>query len=292
VRLRDKIALITGAGSGLGRESALLFAEEGATVIITDVDEARAAATLEYVEKNGRAATVFSLDVTCEEDMRRAVDYAVATYGRLDIMFANAGIIQADRGLRDIDDFSEEEFDEVVGVNLKGVFFAVKHAVRVMKKQHRGTILATSSAASVMAYPGVAVYNATKGGVNMFVKSLAVDLGKYGIRVNAVCPCNGMSPNFFLGKGYGVVGKSYEEVATEQAGGRWDASVKPIPLRLDTPPVLRDNALAALFLVSDDSRYMSGVCLPATDGGVLSKVAMPFQDGWQNQWFDIFGYPT
>jgi NAD(P)-dependent dehydrogenase (short-subunit alcohol dehydrogenase family) len=290
LRLQDKVVLISGAGSGLGRESSVLFAEEGATVVVTDIDGQRAQDTLELVEKNDGRAIALTVDVTSEDDIRRAVDHTVETYGRLDVMFANAGINQADRGLKDIDEFTEAAFDKVVGVNLKGVFLCAKHAVRVMKPRRTGTILATSSAASFMAYPGVSVYGATKGGVNMLVKGLAIDLGKYGIRINAVCPANGMSPNFFLGKGYSVVGRSYEQVAAEQAG-KWDASIKPIPLRLGTPPNLRDNALAALFLASDDSRYMSGVCLPATDGGLLSKVAMDFPEGWQNQWYEIFGYP-
>jgi NAD(P)-dependent dehydrogenase (short-subunit alcohol dehydrogenase family) len=121
-------------------------------------------------------------------------------------------------------------------------------------------------------------YSATKGGVNSLVKTLSVELGAYGIRINALAPTHGMSPNFFLGKGYPVIGKSYEEV-----GGPWDPSLSPIPLKLNRPPTLRDNVKVALFLASDESAYMSGVVLPATDGGTLSRVAMFFPDDWLEQ---------
>ena len=135
----------------------------------------------------------------------------------------------------------------------------------------------TSSAASFAGYHSIAPYSATKAGVNGMVRALSLDLGKYGIRVNAICPTHGMSPNFFLGDGYPVIGKSYEQLHP------WDAAASPIPLKLDRPPGLRDNANAALFLISDDSSYMSGVLLPTTDGGTLSKVAMDFADNWVEQ---------
>ena len=147
-----------------------------------------------------------------------------------------------------------------------------------MKEAGGGTIIATSSAASFVAYPGMAAYSATKGAVNSLVKSLSMELGPHGIRINAICPTHGMSPNFFLGEGFPVIGKSYEEVA-----GPWDPSVSPIPLKLKRPPTLRDNANVVLFLASDESAYLSGVLLPATDGGTLSRVAMFFPDDWLEQ---------
>jgi NAD(P)-dependent dehydrogenase (short-subunit alcohol dehydrogenase family) len=122
--------------------------------------------------------------------------------------------------------------------------------------------------------------------VNGLVRNLSFELGKYGIRINALCPTHGMSPNFLMPPDAEVVGRSYEEVA-----GDWEPSHSPIPLKLGRPPSLSDNAKVALFLASDDSAYMSGVCLPATDGGTLSRVAMQFPgdpgprdyDGWDKQ---------
>jgi NAD(P)-dependent dehydrogenase (short-subunit alcohol dehydrogenase family) len=275
VRLADKVVLITGAGSGLGRESTFLFTSEGAKVTVVDVDADRAKETVALVEQAGGAAVPLTADVSVESEIRAAVDATVEQFGRLDVMWANAGITVPGRGSILTEDLTEKDWDEVLNTNLKGTFFSCKHAIRVMKPNGAGTILCTSSAASLAAYPGMAAYMASKGGVNAMVKGLSMELGQFGIRINAICPTHGMSPNFFLGKGYPVVGKSYEEIA-----GPWDASVSPIPLKLGRPPTLRDNANVALFLVSDESAYMSGVCLPATDGGTLSKVAMEFPENW------------
>jgi NAD(P)-dependent dehydrogenase (short-subunit alcohol dehydrogenase family) len=134
-------------------------------------------------------------------------------------------------------------------------------------------ILVTSSAAAFVAYHSIAPYSATKAGVNGLVRGLSLDLGRYGIRVNAIAPTHGMSPNFLLPEGAPVVGQSYEETA-----GPWDPGISPIPLKLDRPPSLRDNANAALFLVCDESAYISGLTLPATDGGTLARVAMRFPE--------------
>jgi NAD(P)-dependent dehydrogenase (short-subunit alcohol dehydrogenase family) len=275
MRLAEKTVLITGAGSGLGRESSVLFASEGARVAVVDVDPDRAKETVSLVEQAGGSAIHISADVSVESEIADAVDATVELFGRLDVMWANAGITVPGRGAVLLEHLTEQAWDEVIDTNLKGVFFACKHAVRVMKPNHGGTILCTSSAASFVAYPGMAAYMASKGGVNALVKGLSMELGAFGIRINAICPTHGMSPNFFLGKGFPVVGQSYEEIA-----GPWDPSASPIPLKLNRPPGLRDNANVALFLASDDSAYMSGVCLPATDGGTLSRVAMFFPENW------------
>ncbi len=275
MRLADKVVLITGAGSGLGRESSVLFASEGASVAVVDVDEQRAKETVALIEPSGGTALAVTADVSIEAEVATAVDAVIERFGRLDVMWANAGITVPGRGAVLLEDLTEAAWDEVVDTNLKGVFLSCKHAARVMKPRGTGTILCTSSAASLVAYPGMAAYMASKGGVNSLVKGLSMELGPFGIRINAICPTHGMSPNFFLGKGFPVVGKSYEEIA-----GPWDQSISPIPLKLKRPPTLRDNANVALFLASDDSAYMSGVCLPATDGGTLSKVAMEFPENW------------
>jgi len=275
MRLADKVALITGGGSGFGRESSLLFAEEGARIVVVDIDGQRAKDAAALVEDRGGKALAVTADVGVESEIAAAVDAAVEHFGQLDIMFANAGVTVPGRGAVAFEDLTEEAWRETLHTNIDGVFFSIKHAVRVMKPNRRGTIIATSSAASFVAYPGMHAYAATKGAVNALVKTLSMELGAFGIRINAVAPTHGMSPNFFLGQGYPVIGKSYEEVA-----GPWDPSVSPIPLKLDRPPNLRDNANVALFLASDESAYVSGVVLPSTDGGTLARVAMVFPDNW------------
>src|SRR5437588_1491803 len=138
-----------------------------------------------------------------------------------------------------------------------------------MRANGGGSIICTSSAGGLVAYPGFSPYHASKGGVNMLVKGLSLDLGKYNIRVNAICPTHGMSANFMMPPGSEVLGRSYEEVM-----GPWDPAQSQIPLKVDRPPSLLDNAYGALFFASDESAYMSGVILPTCDGGTLSRVAL------------------
>lgn len=281
MRLEGKVAVITGAGSGLGRESSRLFAREGARVVVTDVSESRAQETLQLVLGDGNDAIAIKADVTVEAEVEAAVVVAVETYGRLDVMFANAGIPAKGFGLTPFEDVTEAEWDETNDVVLKGVFFAVKHAVRAMKRNPGGpaggSIVCTSSAASLVGYPGFPQYGAAKGGINALVRVCAAwEIGKYGIRINAICPTHGMSANFILPADAPVLGKSHEEMA-----GEWNAEYSPIPLKLPRPPQILDNAYPALFLASDESMYMSGVCIPVTDGGTLSQVAIPFGDDWR-----------
>jgi NAD(P)-dependent dehydrogenase (short-subunit alcohol dehydrogenase family) len=282
VRLKDKVIVITGAGSGMGRQAALLFAQEGGKIVVSDIDGERATAASSWVNEGsgGENSIPLTADVTREEDVAAAVTAAEDTYGRLDVMFANAGIVS--RGgvptvmggeHIEFDDMALEDWNAVVATNLTGVFLSCKHAVKSMKKTGGGAIVCTSSAASLVGYPSVTMYSATKAGINGLVRNLAFDVGKYGIRVNAVVPAHGMSPNFLMAPGSPVVGKSYEEVA-----GPWDPVVSPIPLKLNRPPSLSDTAKVALFLACDDSAYMSGVCIPATDGGTLSRVAIWFEE--------------
>jgi NAD(P)-dependent dehydrogenase (short-subunit alcohol dehydrogenase family) len=280
MKLDGKVALITGAGSGLGRHSAQLFSAEGAKVAIVDIDGDRAEQTLKLVKEDGGDAIAITADVADKEQITAAVNQTVERYGKLDIVWANAGVVSrggvpsvAGGEFVAFEDLTEADWQHVLGVNLSGVVYTVQAAVPHLKANGGGTILATSSAASFVAYHNIAMYSATKAGVNALVRGLALDLGRYGIRVNAIAPTHGMSPNFLMPPGSPVVGKSYEEVA-----GPWNPTVSPIPLKLPRPPSLSDNAKVALFLVSDDSAYISGTTLGATDGGTLSRVGMWFEE--------------
>ena len=272
MRLQDKVVVITGAGSGLGRESALLFASEGARVVVTDLIPARCKKVANEVEAAGGQAIALTADVRIEEDMKAAAQLAVDTWGRLDVMFANAGIGEIGFGTVPLEELTLENWNAVQATNLTGVFLAAKAAVPFLKAQGGGNIVVTSSASSYAAYPHFISYTASKHGVNGLVKVLSLELGKFGIRVNALCPTHGMSVNLALPPESEVLGKSYEQMSP------WDKDKAAMPLRLDRPPALRDNANVALFLASDDSAYMSGVCLPATDGGTLARVAIIFPE--------------
>lgn len=265
MRLAGKVACITGAGAGLGRESALVFAAEGARIAVLDVSAERAAGTVALVREAGGEAEAFTVDVTVEADVARAVEASVARFGGIDIMFANAGVQVPGYPHVAFEDLTEAAFRRVVDVNLLGVFFSIKHAVAPLRARGGGSVVVTSSATALAATRNLAPYAATKGGVNALVRAAAVDLGRYGIRVNAICPMNGMSPNFLLPPDAPVSAASMEE-----ARGTWDPATAHQPLKRDRPPTLRDNAMAALFLASDESGYTTGVCMPVTDGGILA----------------------
>jgi NAD(P)-dependent dehydrogenase (short-subunit alcohol dehydrogenase family) len=280
MKLNGKVALITGAGSGLGRHSAQLFTAEGAKVAIVDIDGDRAEQTLKLVEQQGGDAIAITADVAHKDQITAAVNQTVEQYGKLDIAWANAGIVSrggvpsvAGGEFVAFEDLTEDDWQDVLGVNLSGVVYTAQAAVPHLKANGGGTILATSSAASFVAYHNIAMYSATKAGVNGLVRGLSLDLGRYGIRVNAIAPTHGMSPNFLMPPGSPVVGQSYEEVA-----GPWNPTVSPIPLKLPRPPSLSDNAKIALFLVSDDAAYVTGATMGATDGGTLARVGMWFAE--------------
>lgn len=289
MKLADKVVLITGAGSGLGRQCSQLFASEGAKIAVVDVDSDRAEGTVKLVEQQGGTAIALTADVSVESQVVDAVSATVDAFGKLDVAFANAGVVSrggvpsvAGGEVVDFQDLTDADWQSVLGVNLSGVFYTAKAAVPALRANGGGVILATSSAASFLAYHSIAMYSATKAGVNGLVRGLSLDLGKYGIRVNAIAPTHGMSPNFLMPAGSPVVGQSYEETA-----GPWDSGISPIPLKLNRAPSLLDNARAAMFLISDDSAYISGVTLPTTDGGTLSRVGMWFPEDQGTPTIDV-----
>jgi NAD(P)-dependent dehydrogenase (short-subunit alcohol dehydrogenase family) len=261
MRLDGKVAIITGAGAGLGRTSALLFASEGAKVVVAEIDGQRAEGAAQAVRDQGGEAIAVKTDVSQEGDVRAAVAGALEHYGKLDVMYANAGVMS----FGSIEEVTEEEFRRVIDINLLGVFFCCKHAVPPLKQNGGGAIVITSSAGGLIGFPGTATYAASKGGVNGLVRALAVDLGAYNIRVNSINPTGGMSRNFLLPPGSPLVDE--DELYKD-----WTPEMATTPLVRPTPPRTIDHARVALFLASDESAWCTGLTIP-TDGGSLSLVS-------------------
>src|SRR3984957_15762841 len=184
MRLKDKVALITGGTSGIGEATALLFAAEGAEVAITGRNEKRGAAGVEWVKQSGGTALFFPADVSVPGDCRRTVDEAVRSFGRLDILFNNAGVFYAQTAI----ECSEREWDEQIDVNLKGTFLMSKFALPVMIAQGSGVIINNSSGWGIVGGDRAVAYCASKGGVVLMTKAMAIDHGRQGIQVNCICP--------------------------------------------------------------------------------------------------------
>jgi len=250
MKLKDKVALITGAGSGIGQATALLFAREGARVAVVDVREEAAKATAQEIERAGGQALALRADVSRAADNQAAVEQTVARWGRLDIFYANAGDPERPTPVEDVD---EATFDRIMAVNVKGPFLGVKYAAPIMKRQRSGVILITGSTSAVRPRPGVQCYSASKGAVHVMAKSLALELAPFGIRVVTIAPVATETPMLpaFMGK----------DKVDDEGMARYRATV---PLgRLNQP---EDLARAALFLASDDAAMITGTALEV-DGG-------------------------
>ncbi|MEM7140672.1 MAG: SDR family oxidoreductase [Actinomycetota bacterium] len=258
-QLADKATVITGAGSGVGRASALRFAQEGARVVVADVDLDRATETVDLVEKEGGTATAVRVDVSDDGEVGAMVDACVDAYGRLDVLYNNVGIPTPRLGMSFLD-HTVEEFDRLTSVNFKGVYLGVKHAVtRYLEQGDGGVILNTGSVAGLVGWGG-AVYGATKGAVHQLTKAVAVEYAPQGIRVNAICPGAMPYTGFMAAGGLELPEDQIDSVA-ESAG-----AIHPMgkPIRAE------DCAEAAVYLCSDRARNVTGVLMPV-DGGYVAR---------------------
>ncbi len=252
MRVSGKTAIITGAGSGIGRSTALLFGREGAAVIVNDVSETAGQETVEAIRQEGGEACFLQADVTSAASVQTMVTEALGKYGRIDVLFNNAGI----SGVGAAHEVDEELWDRVMTVNVKGVFIPCKTVIPHMMERRSGVIINMSSCIAEIGLARRIPYAASKGAVLALTKSMQVDCAPYNIRVNALLPGTIMTPfvEQYLKTSYEDPSAAIDAIKKRQLGGE-----------LGTP---EDVAKAALFLASDESSFMMGSPL-YIDGGVV-----------------------
>ncbi|MDB5108261.1 MAG: short-chain dehydrogenase/reductase [Candidatus Binatus sp.] len=248
MRLQNKVALITGAGSGLGRASAVLFGREGAKVAVIDVNEAAARETAEAIKAAGGTAISFRADVSNSEDARAMTDATVREFGTLDILFNNAGI-EGESGF--MAQLGEDAFDKVIAINLRGVFLGMKYGLQKMvERGGGGSVINTASVAGLVGMKGAAAYCAAKAGVIALTRVGAVEYGRYNIRVNCICP--------------GVIHTPMADRLTGPGGLKPKFVQRSSVLgRVGNPDEI---AHTALFLASDEAPFATGAPF-IIDGG-------------------------
>jgi NAD(P)-dependent dehydrogenase (short-subunit alcohol dehydrogenase family) len=254
-RMRDKVILVTGAGSGIGEACAKLFAEEGGKVVVEDINGEAATRVAGEIAAAGGTAIVVQGDVSVAADAQRMIDAALDAWGRIDVVISNAAVQKV---VESIELLSEEDWDRVIDVNLKGGFLLTKAAVPTMKRQGGGVILFTGSEMGFIADPAIPVYVASKGGLHMFMKAIAISLIKHNIRVNAFCPGETNTPLL-----QSEIDNSPDPAATKAAYDAW----APIGRMADP----REQAYVALFLASDESSFVVGSTFLA-DGGFTASI--------------------
>jgi len=250
MRLKNKVALITGGTSGIGEAVALLFAREGAKVAITGRNETRGHAVTARILEAGGQAIFLRTDVRKAQECKRAVDETLSSFGSLDILFNNAGVFYPQTAL----ECTEEEWDLHIDINLKGTFLMSKYALEPMIAQGAGVIINNSSGWGVVGGDKAVAYCASKGGVVLLTKAMAIDHGRQGIRVNCICPGDVDTPMLPEdAKMRGLDWKTYLAGCENRPLGR-----------IGTPDEI---AKAVLFLASDDSSFMTGASLVVDGGG-------------------------
>jgi NAD(P)-dependent dehydrogenase (short-subunit alcohol dehydrogenase family) len=246
-KFEGKVSVVTGAGSGIGRATALAFAREGASVAVADILEQDNQETARMIMDLGGHALAITCDVARNDDVRRALDETVKTFGRLDFAFNNAGIEYA---FKPAAETTEEEWDRIIDIDLRGVFLCMKHEIPLMLKQGGGAIVNTSSGAGVKGFKGGAAYVAAKHGVVGLTKAAALDYAQSNIRINAVCP--GIIDTSMMQRFSGGTPEGRQTVIAQEPVGR-----------MGTPDEI---AAAVVWLCSDAASFVVGSAM-VVDGG-------------------------
>lgn len=256
MRLKNKVALITGAGSGVGRESALLFAREGAKVVLVDLNEQAGEQIAEDIRKEGGEALFYRADVSINEESKRMIDFAETSYGGLNVLFNNAGIMHHDDG--DSQATAEVIWDSTMNVNAKGVFLGCKFGIPLIRKSGGGSIINTASFVAFMgaATPQIA-YTASKGAVVSMTKELAVIHARENIRINAICP-----------------GPLQTEMLMGFLNSEEKRKRRLVHIPMGRFGEAKEVAATALFLASEESSYITGTEI-LVDGGITAAYVTP-----------------
>jgi NAD(P)-dependent dehydrogenase (short-subunit alcohol dehydrogenase family) len=258
MRLKDKVAIITAGGSGVGRAGAVLFAREGAKVVVGDIDPKGGSETVSIVKDAGGEASFVRTDIAKVEDVKELVETTVKVYGKLNILWNHAGI----PGPGSLESTEEDEFDRAMAINIKGGFFAAKFAVPHMTKAGGGSILFTASISALRASPTSPTYSLSKGALVPLTMSLAASLGPHNIRTNCICP--------------GPIHTPMLEGFLNRSGNTDPGFMENITKMVEQKSPLgrlahaEDVAYAALYLASDEASYVNGVIFPV-DGGMIVK---------------------
>jgi NAD(P)-dependent dehydrogenase (short-subunit alcohol dehydrogenase family) len=250
MRVKDKVALVTGAGAGIGKASAILLAREGAWVGVADFDAAAAEATTAIIREAGGEAISLVGDVSVEADCAKMVEMVSAQWGRLDTLCNIAGVVLG--GI--LDKTTDREWDASMDVNLRSIYLCSKHAIPTMKRSGGGAIVNMASVAGLMGVKNRAAYSASKGGVIALTKSMAIDYVEDGIRVNSICPGTVDSPSL----------QKRLEALPDPVAARRDFTARPPMKRFGRP---EEIAYAVLFLCSDESSFITGTEV-IVDGGM------------------------
>ena len=249
--LKDKVAIITGGASGIGRATATLFAQEGAAVSIADINEKLGELVVKELNAMGSKAAFILCDVTQSRDCQRAIESTVTAFGGLDILFNNAGIIRR----ADVLTTTEAEWDQVMQVNVKSVFLMSKYAIPHMEKRGGGVIINTSSGWGMKGGGNAISYCASKGAVTNMTRAMAIDHGRQNIRVNAICPGDTDTP--MLRDEARQLGQAEKEFLAEAASRPLGRYAQPVEI-----------AQAVLYLASEASSYVTGAALVVDGGGL------------------------
>lgn len=265
MRLPDRVALITGGGTGIGRATAEIFAKEGAKIAVSGRRKKEIENTVQTIQKLGGDAIAIAGDVSKVADAERMVQSTVETYGKIDILVNNAGVIVRNASVTNV---SIEDWDLVLNINLRGTFLVSRFALQEMMKRQSGNIINISSTSGLYGDFNFAPYNASKGGLNLLTKNMALDYARYGIRVNCICPSLVATP---MPRGRLKPGEDFEKAQQE-----WG---KNFPIgRIGRP---EDVAYAALYLASDESSWVTGIEL-VLDGGITASHP-PSSGTWPRQ---------